>query len=129
MPASLGKSRGTAQNYIVGTQAADSIGNEHRIEASAKQALLDKANRGARGGIGGFGSLSRRFDGKGDEAIGNAQGIASGGAPVISTGNEEEDRRIAAFFEQSGDQWERTQEDMSMCVFRSLRFIQANLGE
>jgi protein MPE1 len=118
MPASLGKNRGTAQNYIVGTLAADALGNEHRIEASAKQALLDKQNRRAGvpgiGGAGGAGSLSRRFDGKGDEAIGNAQAIGSGGAPVISTGNEEEDRRIAAFFEQSGDQWERTQEDMSL---------------
>ena len=114
MPSALGKARGSAQNYIVGTTAADSIGNEHRIEASAKQALLDKANRGLRAGMGTFGSLSKRFDGKGDEAIGNAQGIAAGGAPVISTGNEEEDRRIAAFFEQSGDQWEKTQEDMSL---------------
>ena len=128
MPASQGKNRGTAQTYIAGTLAADALGNEHRIEASAKQALLDKQNRRAGipggsggGGGGGFGSLSKRFDGKGDEAIGNSAGIGSGGAPVISTRNEEEDRRIAAFFEQSGDQWEKTQEDMSLYVYPYLQ--------
>lgn len=96
--------------------------------------MLDKQNRragipggsgsgggGGGGGGGGFGSLSKRFDGKGDEAIGNAAGIGSGGAPVISTGNEEEDRRIAAFFEQSGDQWEKTQEYMSLYVYPYLQ--------
>ena len=32
----------------------------------------------------------------------------------ISTGNAEEDARIQAMFAQSADQWEQTQEDMSL---------------
>lgn len=81
--------------------------------------MLAKANKalgvgaGGPGGRGaGFGSMSKRFDGKDDAAMGNLGGPSA--MPQISTGNEDEDRRIQAFFEQSGDQWERTQEDMSM---------------
>jgi hypothetical protein len=33
---------------------------------------------------------------------------------AITTGNAEEDARIQAMFAQSADQWEQTQEDMSL---------------
>ncbi len=105
LPASA-KGRGTAQNYIVGTSAADALNNDHRIENHARDAMTAKANKGARFGGGNYGSMTKRFDG----------GAAGGGERdkvEISTGDAEEDKRIQAFFAQSGDQWEQTQEDMS----------------
>jgi protein MPE1 len=51
--------------------------------------------------------MTKRFDG--------AEG--SGGVKdqvEISTGDADEDKRIQAFFAQSGDQWEQTQDDMAL---------------
>jgi protein MPE1 len=59
------KGRGTAQNYIVGTDASMSLTGEHRIEAHAREAMKDRMlNRGARGQAGTYGSMTKRFDGK-----------------------------------------------------------------
>jgi protein MPE1 len=108
LPASA-KGRGNAQNYIVGTTAADALNNDHRIENHARDALAAKANKGSRFGGGNYGSMTKRFDGQ-DEA-----GPSGGKDKVeISTGDAEEDKRIQAFFAQSGDQWEQTQDDMAL---------------
>jgi protein MPE1 len=98
------KGRGTAQNYIVGTDASVSLTGEHRIEAHARQAMKDRMNRGAMGSGGTYGSLSKRFDGKEEKKE---------EAPKVSTGNADEDARIQAMLQQQTDTWEEMQEDMS----------------
>ncbi|WWC62505.1 uncharacterized protein I303_105101 [Kwoniella dejecticola CBS 10117] len=105
---SSAKGRGNAQNYIVGTSAADSLTGDHRIESHARQAMQDKQNRlgGVRGSGGTFGSLSKRFDGK-DEVKPGERSVP------ISTGNAEEDAKIAAVLAQGAETWEQMQEDMS----------------
>ncbi|GMK53944.1 hypothetical protein CspeluHIS016_0105300 [Cutaneotrichosporon spelunceum] len=99
------KGRGTAQNYIVGTDASMSLTGEHRIEAHARQAMKDRMmNRGAMGSGGTYGSMSKRFDGKEEKKE---------AAPKVTTGNADEDARIQAMLQQQTDTWEEMQEDMS----------------
>ncbi|KLT42029.1 DWNN-domain-containing protein [Cutaneotrichosporon oleaginosum] len=97
------KGRGTAQNYIVGTDASVSLTGEHRIEAHARQAMKDRMNRGAMGSGGTYGSLSKRFDGKDEKE----EGVK------VTTGNADEDARIQAMLQQQTDTWEEMQEDLS----------------
>lgn len=104
---SSARGRGNAQNYIIGTSAGDALTGDHRIESAAKDAMRDKQNRGVRGMGGTFGSMTKRFDGKDDNAK-----AAGGPAEPISLGNAEEDAKLQAFFGQSADLWEQTQEDM-----------------
>lgn len=108
---SSAKGRGNAQNYIVGTTAADALNNDHRIENHARDALAAKANKGSRFGGGNYGSMTKRFDGLGE---GSGVGVGQKDKVEISTGDAEEDKRIQAFFAQSGDQWEQTQDDMAL---------------
>lgn len=69
MPAPA-KGKGNAQNYIVGTSAADQLQNDHRIEANAREAMLAKQKQQAMRGSGAtFGSMSKRFDGKDDKKV------------------------------------------------------------
>lgn len=69
LPSSI-KGRGNAQNYIVGTTAADALTGDHRIEAHARDAMQAKMNaKGVRGVGGNFGSMSRRFDGKDENKV------------------------------------------------------------
>lgn len=95
------KGAGNAQNYIVGTDASVSLTGEHRIEAHAKKQMTEKA-LGLRGAAGTYGSLSKRFDGKEEEA-----------APKISTGNAEEDAGIQAMLQQQADFMESNLDDIS----------------
>lgn len=69
------KGRGTAQNYIVGTDASMSLTGEHRIEAHARQAMKDRMNRGAMGSGGTYGSMSKRFDGKEEKKVSKEGGV------------------------------------------------------
>ncbi|WWC70707.1 uncharacterized protein I206_104658 [Kwoniella pini CBS 10737] len=105
---SSAKGRGNAQNYIIGSSAADSLTGDHRIESHARQAMQDKQNRiaGVRGSGGTFSSLSKRFDGKDELKPGEP-------SVPISTGNAEEDAKIAAVLAQGAENWEQMQEDMS----------------
>lgn len=99
------KGCGTAQNYIVGTDAASALTGEHRIEAHARDAMKDRMlNRGMRAG-GTFGSMSKRFDGKEDKE--------KQPAVQVSTGDAKEDAAIAQFFQMTANEWEEQQEDLS----------------
>lgn len=72
LPASM-KGRGTAQNYIVGTSAADQLQNDHRIESQAREAMLAKQKQQQLRSTGGmFGSVTKRFDGKDDKKVSRA---------------------------------------------------------
>jgi protein MPE1 len=104
LPSSI-KGRGNAQNYIVGTSAGESLTGDHRIESHARDAMLAKQNRAARGAGGMFGSMTKRFDGKEDKA--------QQPSVQVTTGNAEEDARIQAMFQQQEDQWEQDLDDMS----------------
>lgn len=100
------KGRGTAQNYIIGTDAASALTGEHRIEAHARDAMKDRMlSRGMRGTGGTFGSMSKRFDGKEDKP---AQP-----AVQVSTGDAKEDAAIANILQIQANEWENMQEDMS----------------
>lgn len=67
-PSSI-KGRGNAQDYIVGTAAADALKNDHRIESHAREALLQKQKQQALRNSGAlYGSTTKRFDGK-DEKV------------------------------------------------------------
>lgn len=103
------KGRGTAQNYIIGTDAASALTGEHRIEAHARDAMKDRMNRGMGrgGGGGGFGSLTKRFDGKDDKEK------PAQPAVQVSTGDAKEDAAIAQILQMQADTWEDMQEDMS----------------
>jgi len=63
------KGRGTAQNYIVGTDAATSLTGDHRIEAHAREAMKEKMFGRGRGPAGAYGSMTKRFDGKEDKSV------------------------------------------------------------
>lgn len=65
--------------------------------------------KGVRGATGMYGSMTKRFDGKEDTPAGPS-------SQQITTGDEEEDKRIQAMLAQSADMWEQTQEEMSMYV-------------
>ncbi|WVQ83104.1 hypothetical protein IAT38_005242 [Cryptococcus sp. DSM 104549] len=106
-----GKGRGTAQNYIAGTSAAEALTGDHRIEAHARQAMHDKQARGVRGAAGTYGSMSRRFDGK--DAGGQGAGEKEGEQVHVALGDEDEDARAQAILAQGADAWEQMQEDMS----------------
>lgn len=101
------KGRGTAQNYIVGTDAASALTGEHRIEAHARDAMKDRMNRGMRGTGGTFGGMSKRFDGKDDKDK------AAAPAVQVSTGDAKEDAAIAQMMQMQADTWEDMQDDMS----------------
>jgi protein MPE1 len=62
-----GKGRGTANHYIVGTEAANALTGDHRIEAHAREAMRDKLfGRGRMHG----GPMTKRFDGKEEKVVG-----------------------------------------------------------
>jgi len=68
LPSSI-KGRGNAQDYIVGTTAADALKNDHRIESHAREALLRKEKEKALKTSGAlYGGNTKRFDGK-DEKV------------------------------------------------------------
>jgi len=90
----------------MGTAAGESLTGDHRIEAHARDAMLAKQARAARGTGGMFGSMTKRFDGK-DGKDEKAPSVA------VTTGNAEEDARIQAMFQQQEDQWEQDLDDMS----------------
>ena len=118
LPSSI-RGRGNAQNYIVGTAAADALNNQHRLETHAVDQMKEKMNRGVRGAGGTFGALSKRFDGKEEKKVCRPLQVdipadVKPGEPVqITTGDAEEDARIKAMLGQEADQWEQTLEDMS----------------
>lgn len=98
------KGRGTAQNYIVGTDASVSLTGDHRIEAHARKQMEEKMlARGQRGVTGMYGSNSMRFDGKEDKSD----------APKVTTGDAAEDAKIQEMLHQQRDTWEDMQEEMS----------------
>lgn len=66
-----------------------------------------KQNRGVRGTGGTYGSMTKRFDGKEDNAEADKE------KEVVTTGNVEEDKRIQEMLAQQGEMWERELEDMS----------------
>lgn len=98
------KGRGTAQNYIVGTDAASALTGEHRIEAHARDAMKDRMMNRGRGGM--FGSMTKRFDGKEDKQPAQP-------AVQVSTGDAKEDEAIAKMLQSQAESWEVMQEDMS----------------
>lgn len=111
------KGRGTAQNYIVGTDAASALTGEHRIEAHARQAMKDRM-MGRAGAGGTYGSMSKRFDGKEDKKVGKKpveRKLTRQAQPTVAvtTGDAEEDAKIKAMLQQNADTWEEMQEDMS----------------
>ncbi|ORY25626.1 DWNN domain-domain-containing protein [Naematelia encephala] len=102
LPASS-KGRGNAQNYIIGTGAADALTGDHRIEAHARDAMLAKQAKGMQKTGGMFGSMSKRFDGKDEARQANQPEV------VIPR-----DEGIAAMFAQQEQVWDATQEGMAM---------------
>lgn len=78
---------------------------DHRIESHARDAMLAKQARAARGAGGMYGSVTKRFDGKEEKTQPAVQ---------VSTGNADEDARIQAMFQQQEDQWEQDLDDMSL---------------
>ena len=68
---SSSKGRGNAQNYIIGSAAADALTGDHRIESHARDAMQAKQNKGLRGAAGTFQSMTKRFDGKDDKRVGH----------------------------------------------------------
>ncbi len=67
---SSARGRGNAQNYIIGTVAADALTGDHRIEAHARDAMQAKQNRGVKGTAGMYQSITKRFDRKEDKKVG-----------------------------------------------------------
>lgn len=101
------KGRGTAFNYIIGTDAALGALNEHRMDAGAKEEARAKMlAKGARGAGGTFGGMSKRFDGKEEKR--SEPGVQ------VSTGDADEDARIQAMLKQGAETWEAMADDMSL---------------
>jgi protein MPE1 len=116
------KGRGTAQNYIIGTDSASALTGDHRIEAHAREAMKEKMfGRGARGATGGaFGSMTKRFDGKEDKAVSGRlsrerKSCTNALQPQVkvTTGDADEDAKIAAMLQMQSETWEDMALDMS----------------